>query len=552
MKILMPSVIAAIVALSVSYPLAREADIPAQSELSPVNGVDLGIADDETFRRPNSWSKLQNRGTKYAEAPVLGTERLLGGGLSGPASRPGMSIAWRNAAQIEEVEVRVRNLGNTAGEGKLWVDVTDDEGAILLHLEPPEEMRVVRIPAFADGGREGKIIRMKASRELNNLIDRFDLERRRYNVRATVETVSAIDVNPQDNIKTKSWNIPFRVEPGFTNHFNYKFKNQENTPIKVRWLFERTPYPPGWELSGIPTDTSPFELVPGQEIKGTLSLSAPEAIDEGAFLESRIALVNDSTGLIYQQHEWFQVYDTVPPIVADYRIVLTNDHRIAVQVLVADQGSGVLEATGVSTQFSTDGGRTFASRPHNYKAGNFVVPTLFESVLGPFAPNTNVQLRFLAKDTAGNVTSIIPDAATAIKAPQGAERLLDLAYIFPRTQPNAIFALEPGKTDVGQIASDFAAAIATGNKDAAQVDAVARALAELPISSESKEALLDSAETLSRIAPQSLTASRFQDVVEGLAVTPSSERDVLLAPINRIEAPGSSLLKMSTIGLTVE
>ena len=43
--------------------------------------VDLGIADDETFKRPNSWSQLPKK--------LAPTETLLAGDATGPASRPG-------------------------------------------------------------------------------------------------------------------------------------------------------------------------------------------------------------------------------------------------------------------------------------------------------------------------------------------------------------------------------------------------------------------------------------------------------------------------------
>jgi hypothetical protein len=110
--------------------------------------------------------------------------------------------------------------------------------------------------------------------------------------------------------------------------------------------------------------------------------------------------------------------------------------------LVSDQGSGILEATGVSTEFSVDGGKTWARKAHNYKVGNFVRPTLFETVLGPFKKGTNVQLRFTAFDTAGNSTSFIPTDAAAFLAPPGANTLLQNAYIFPRTQKNPIFEID--------------------------------------------------------------------------------------------------------------
>jgi len=100
-----------------------------------------------------------------------------------------------------------------------------------LRLEPPEELKVIRVPASDMGGREGKVLRMAASRVLNNLIDRYDNERRRYDVRATVETLHVEDANPFDNSKTKSWNVPHAVRPGQRNTFNYVFQNHESSPV---------------------------------------------------------------------------------------------------------------------------------------------------------------------------------------------------------------------------------------------------------------------------------------------------------------------------------
>lgn len=533
---------------------ADEKAIVSRSELSEVKGVDLGIADDETFKRPNSWGNLEtNSPTKHASAEqrLLPTEVVLGGEFSGPASRPGMSIAWRNAAQIEEVEVRVRNRGDTAAEGKVWVDILDEEGVTILQLTPPDDMKAIRVPAFNDGGREGKILRMKSSRVLNNIIDQFDRDGRRYDVRATVETLGAIDVNPLDNTKGKSWNVPHRVQPDYTNVFNYVFKNDSSEPKKVRWLFERTPYPVGWKIEGVPESAEPFDLAPGETIRGSLMMKAPSTLNEADFLEARFSLVDVAKNTIWQQREWFQVYDTIPPTVTDYRLVTTSDHRVAIQVLVSDEGSGVLEATGVTTQFSTNGGLTWAGAAHNYKAGNFVVPTLFEAVIGPFAPGTDLQLRFTALDTARNGTSIIPDAAIGIVAPVGAEKLLDLAAVFPRTQPNAIYTLDPGKIDMSQVASEFALAVTNATSDPDRIAAVGELLKQVPIDTDSKKMLMDAAKRFSSRTSKTTIAQRFQELVTDLPTKNVGEQTVGELKLERIVAPGADKLKITTLGLQI-
>ena len=81
---------------------------------------------------------------------------------------------------------------------------------------------------------------------------------------------------------------------------------------------------------------------------------------------------------------------------------------------MSDKYLVVLEATGVVTEFSTDNGHTWSRKYHNYKAGNFVKPTLFEAVIGPIAPGTPVLLKMMARDTAGNIQTLIPPDAVGL------------------------------------------------------------------------------------------------------------------------------------------
>jgi hypothetical protein len=489
--------------------------------------VNLGIADDETLKRPNSWSQLHNRLTPHAE--------ILAGDTTGPASRPAMSIAWRNARQVEEVEVKVRNLGTDAGEGSVAVDILDETGRVLLHLEPPPELQTIRVPGVDQGGREGKILRMKASWELNTLIDRFDRVRTRYGVRAQVQTKGP-DTDPFDNAKVKSWNIPFAVKRGMTNAYNYIFQNHGSDAVTVMWRFEHTPPPAGWQISGVPESKEAFTLKPGEQIRGTLLMQAPMQITEGAFLEARLSLVRAADNSLFQQHEWFQVYDTEPPHVSNYRVVLTDDHRVAIQALVADQGSGVLEATGVSTEFSTDGGRTWAKAAHNYKTGNFVRPTLFETYLGPFAPNTPLRLRFSAMDTAGNVQTIIPDDAAGLDAPPKSSALLDEAYIFPRTQPNAIFdidTLADLKIDANRLKS------LNIDVNTMSIEAAAKALQISP----------------DTLRANSIDVTRLQEMksnLEQIGKLGIAATQMKTFPLKRVPSPGDALVNLTTLEVTVK
>jgi hypothetical protein len=488
--------------------------------------VDLRISDDETFKRPNSWS-LEKQGN-------TGNNELLFAEAGAPASRAGISIAWRNANQVEEVEVRVQNYGEEAGTGKVYVDVLDEFGNGLLHLEPPDEMKLIRVPAYDRGGKEGKIIRMKASWELNALIDQFDRSKRRYGVKATIETTGE-DKNWLDNAKIKEWNIPFKLQPGFMNVYNYVFKNTTEKTITAKWLFDHSDYPQGISIKNLPSGRKTIQLPPGGEIKGTLFLQAPARMEEGAFLEARLSLVNTETNRIFQQHEWFQVFDTEKPVVTNYRAVLLQNHTIAIQALVADKGSGVLEATGVTTEFSVDGGKTWAVKAHNYKVGNFVRPTLFETVLGPFAPETKVLVRFTAMDTYGNAQTIIPADASAFIAPPNAELLLQQAYIFPRTSQNMVFELEKVK-NLGLTLEKLKAI----NVDIASIDLT------------KENALgIDPA----KLKELNMDQQRLNDIKDDLKKLSNLKLDVneiVPVSINRVKAIGESILEVSTLEFIVK
>jgi hypothetical protein len=374
---------------------------------------------------------------------------------------------------------------------------------------------------------------MKASWELNALIDRNDLTHTQYGVMATIEPLQA-DADPFNNRKCKTWNVPFRVSREATNVFNFAIANHETEPKKFKWRFVHTDLPRGWEISGAPDDGKEFTLAPGASAHGTLLLRAPTEINQGSFLESRIALVEAETGKVYRQHEWFQVFDEIPPELSNYRAILLPDHTIAIQALVADRHSGVLEATGVTTQFSVDDGKTWARKAHNYKVGNFVNPTLFETVLGPFAPDTRVQVRITALDTAGNAQTLIPTDATAFKAPAGSEKLIQMAYIFPRTQANPIFEVERLK--------ELTAAVRNLNR--AGID-----VSKLDLRKPSKLGI-----SQTRLRELGYDATRLDDLRVDLQRLNSLDLDtggILPIETNRVQSLGQTILNVSTLEFKV-
>lgn len=295
-----------------------------------------------------------------------------------------------------------------------------------------------------------------------------------------------------------------------------------------------TELPTGWRLEGRPEENQSVVLSPGQSVRGTLLLKSPSNLKQGDFLETRIALVEED-GRVYRQHEWFQVHDQIPPEVSNYRAIMLPDHTIAIQALVADRHSGVLEATGVTTEFSVDEGKTWAEKAHNYKVGNFVQPTLFETVIGPFAPNTKVQVRFTAKDTAGNAQTIIPSDVSAFRAPSGSEKLIQLAYVFPRTKANPIFEVERLKELSQAVKSLNRAGVDIRSLDLSRPNA-------LPLSRE-------------RLRQLGYDATRLDDLRQDLQRLNALDLDtdgIVPMPVQRVQSLGQSILNVSTLQFTVQ
>lgn len=165
-------------ALSGSVPhtpaVANEAAVAEQN-------VDLGIGD-ESRGRPNIRAELDQN--NY--------------------NRPAILIAWRNTAQILEVEVLITNKGKDQGRGKVHVEVLDEYGKILARMPSSDEGVVATVPGRDEGGKEGRLIQIGGSKALNRLIDRLDRDHQKYYIKAVVDTIGK-DQNPLDNVKVKSY-----------------------------------------------------------------------------------------------------------------------------------------------------------------------------------------------------------------------------------------------------------------------------------------------------------------------------------------------------------
>jgi hypothetical protein len=108
------------------------------------------------------------------------------------------------------------------------------------------------------------------------------------------------------------------------------------------------------------------------------------------------------------------------------------------------------------------------------------------------------------------VTSTIPSDAVALEVPAPVERLIETAYIFPRTQPNPIFELAAGEINIKSV--------------------IEHAGADLNIDE---------------------TRKVVQPMIAELDAKPATERQVKRVELSRIAAPADDLLHVTTIAVKV-
>ncbi len=140
-----------------------------------------------------------------------------------------------------------------------------------------------------------------------------------------------------------------------------------------------------------------------------------------------------------------------------------------------------------------------------------------------------------AKDTAGNVAWRIPDDASAYTAPAGTEKLIQLAFIFPRTKPNPIFEVEGLKA--------LAQSVHTVQKKGTNIQKMNGAqLAELGVAP-------------ARLAELGVDEARFQDIkadVNQLGLLNLNFDQIHPTALRRVRAAGETVMPVNTVELTIQ
>jgi hypothetical protein len=333
---------------------------------NPSAGVDLGIADDQMHR-------------------------------------PYILVAWRNSIQILEVDVHLRNRGDQIGRGGLHIEVLDENGGIVARSPAPGEDVLVVVPPDPQGNADQCKFTIPGSRQLNHLFDQLDREGKPYYLKAVVVTDGA-DLNPKDNVAVKSYNRNFKAVPGVPNLRTFYYQNNATTQLQLRWIARVYISNPGWTVTTQPNSDDLTKLVPHAYFHGLAKFNVPQQVAEGDYANVRLNAIQPSTDEVVYQDEWFLVYDNTPPVILEQNISFDpSTGTVKVYVLASDRVSGLKEASAVTVDYSTDNGVTFSSRIAQYLDGDFIHPTSFRALLGPFAPDTSVVVAINVLDSTRNV-----------------------------------------------------------------------------------------------------------------------------------------------------
>jgi hypothetical protein len=310
----------------------------------------------------------------------------LGIGRGADSHRPNILVAWRNTERVLEVEVLVRNLGDRAGHGNVRLEICDDEGKTLIATKPFP----VTVPARQDGGEQGTVVQTKGFRMMNIMFDQLDRLNQRYKLRATVETEGE-DLNPLDNVATKSFNVDGHALAGSTTTYRYRLANPSDAPLHARVYMDNTSIPSGWVMTADPQPGSEVTLAAHEVFIGYVTVKTPKQVTDGQYIDLQAGLAS-SNGKRYtiDQDEWYLVATTRPPQVDQPTVSVRPDGAVAVNVAAFDPICGIKEASGVQVAYSLDHGTTFSTRVMAYTRGNFYDKTWFEGLLGPFAPGVEV------------------------------------------------------------------------------------------------------------------------------------------------------------------
>lgn len=382
--------------------------------------------------QPTATARRSPLGLLGATVAVL----VCNGCLHADPERPNLGVADEKSelgAAISLREIRIRNLGTVPGEGVISVAVIDSLGTALVEF-PLRNGAPVHVPAANLGGAEGHVESISAPPVFEDLVDSLIRTGTRFGLRARIATNGG-DKNDSDNVKTREWGPWLPMTAGADVTMKVFFVVPSGT-LTARVHRESVRVPPGARVVSGSRGDSVF-LHAGLHYS-EIRLLTPEWLPHGSVFVSRVTLTDSATGQVLQQHERIAVYDTIPPVISSYRAVLFCDGRLAVQLQAGDRHAGVPEG-GAATRYSIDGGTTWNQEVHHFAYDDFGRPALFETILGPFSPDTELLIGVSVRDMIGNTSVALPAEAIVLAAPRNAERAIE-TFGLSRLDGNPVFA----------------------------------------------------------------------------------------------------------------
>jgi hypothetical protein len=334
--------------------------------------------------------------------------------------------------------VRVRNLSPVEGTATVSLDLLDAAGSVLLRV-PLNKEAPLAVPPYQLGGNEGVLVPIVHSAELRRLLAEMPGRNMAYGLRATVET-HGNDFDWSNNSKTKEWRPHSRVSAPMVRELAYTFTNVMPRSLRVRWQIHAR-IPPGWRVGGLPPVNKAFRWAAGEQLRDSFHVAVPMNAAHGSSASIRIALVDAASNRVREEHEWRQVFDSVPPRLSNYRAILLRNHTVAVQLMADDAHAGVSPGS-VFTFYSIDGGKTWHKQAHDARLNPLGHMTWWETVIGPFPPQTRLLLGVTATDDADNRDAWLPVDASVFLAPVNAELLLEGRDPVFAPAPSTLFEVE--------------------------------------------------------------------------------------------------------------
>ncbi len=323
-------------------------------------------------------------------------------------------------AAIDLERVLVQNVGGRAGPLTVILDVlgTDSHQPLVsVRLSGPRS-----VPAAEHGGSEGEEFTVPYSARMEQVVDSLKSLGRGYTLRGRVVT-TARDSDLTNNTSSTYSLGGSAVHPGGPSTLPYAFENRATRPLLVRWHISGSTLPFGWSATGLPNTTQPFIWRPGEVVGGGVTVMLPRRVARGESWALLISIVDAHTGAVLDQSEWYPIFDTIPPVVTEIRVLLIPDGKVAVELAVDDEASSVNCASvrGFLVRPASDVVHEGRAHCRSLMLGR---PTLVELLLSTSAHEDGTSIRLVVKDLAGNIATAPPLTTSAYTTPRQAARLL--------------------------------------------------------------------------------------------------------------------------------